>query len=307
MKINSENLNINLRHLRALQAVAEEGSFSAAAASLGIVPSALTEIVRQIEEAVGAPLFDRSTRPATVTQLGQSFLAETGPLMQGLDRAVTRLRQTAGLEAGLLSIGASPSAISELLAPELSEFLTEHPGLRCLLHDDIAEKLARMVAEGELDLAIAGRSLHSSDLRQRPLLRDAFGLACPAGHRLAGCDDARLEDLETETLIGLAPDTGTANLLQQSGAVPRALLHPRITAYSTIAQLCLIRAGLGVALLPRNAVLLFNDPQIRFVPLSDLDLWRTLYLIEPAQRRPSPAGTAFIRRLEDRFAQLTQA
>ncbi|MBZ4689300.1 MAG: LysR family transcriptional regulator [Cereibacter sp.] len=307
MKINSENLNINLRHLRALHAVAEAGSFSAAAAALGIVPSALSEIVRQIEDSVGAALFDRSSRPATVTPLGQAFLDETGPLMLGLDRAVTRLRQTAGLEAGSLSIGASPSAISELLAPLLAEFMRDHPALSCMLHDDIAERLARMVAEGQLDLAVAGRALRSPDLRQRPILRDAFGLACPADHPLVAAQEVQLADVAAETLIGLDPDSGASQLLLQSGAVPRALLQPRITAYSTIAQLCLIRAGLGVGLLPQNAVTLFNDPRIRFVPLADLELWRTLYLIEPAQRPPSPAGRAFVAALERRFDHLAAA
>lgn len=301
MKINAENLNINLRHLRALHAIAEEGSFSAAAGRLGIVPSALSEIVRQIEEAIGAPLFDRTSRPAQITPLGQDFLAETAPLMQGLDRAVTRLRQQAGLEAGVLTLGASPSAISELLAPVLAEFLAAHPGVGCLLHDDIAERLARMVAEGALDLAIAGRALQSPDLRQRPLLRDAFGLACPADHPLAVAGVARLADIDPAALIGLAADTGTSQLLAQSAAVPEALRRPRITAYSTIAQLCLIRAGLGVGLMPENAVTLFNDPRIRFVPLSDLPLWRTLYLIEPTRRPQSVAGQAFVRALERRF------
>ena len=66
MKINSENLNLNLRHLRAMQAIAQQGSFSVAASVLGIVPSALSVIVRQIDESLGAPLFDRSSRPAAI-------------------------------------------------------------------------------------------------------------------------------------------------------------------------------------------------------------------------------------------------
>lgn len=298
MKINAENLNINLRHVRALHSIAQQGTFSAAAASLGIVPSALSEVIRQLEAQIGAPLFDRATRPPSVTPLGRDFLRDTEPLLEGMDRAITRLRQGAGLERGSLSIGASPSAISELVAPVLAGFLDDHPGIDCVLHDDIAEALAGMVSDGRLDLAIAGRAHHSPDLRQREIMRDAFGLACRADHPLAGAGALHLDRIPPERLIGLDANTGTHQLLNQSGLLPEAFLHPRLRAHSTVAQLCMIRAGMGVALLPRNAVLLFRDPAILFREIADLPLSRMLYLLEPARRAQSHAARSFVARLE---------
>ncbi len=304
MKINSENLNINLRHLRALHSIARLGTFSAAASSLGIVPSALSEIVRQLEAAIGAPLFDRATRPPSVTPLGRDFLRDTEPLLEGMDRAVTRLRQSAGLEQGSLSVGASPSAISELIAPVLAGFLEGRPAIRCVLHDDIAERLAAMVSEGQLDLAIAGRAQHSPDLRQREIMRDPIGLVCAADHPLAGTDAVALEGIPANALIGLDADTGTQQLLAGCRRIPRAFLSPGLRAHSTIAQLCMVRAGLGVALLPKNAAMLFRDPEIRFREVQGLDLWRVLYLLEPARRPLSPIATGFIAALEERLPVL---
>ncbi|MGP9788831.1 LysR family transcriptional regulator [Roseinatronobacter sp. NSM] len=298
MKLESENINLNLRHLRALHAVAEEGSFSAAAARLSVVPSALSELVRQLEASIGAPLFDRRTRPPAITPLGQDFLRDTHPLLNGMDRAVSRLRQSAGLEDGTLLLGASPSAISDILVPVLQEFLNNRPGLRCRLHDDIAETLAHMVSDGRLDLAVAGRAQHSPDLRQRAILHDPVGLACCADHPLAAKDTVTLDDLDASMLIGLDPNTGTQHLLKGCAAIPDDFLTPRLQAHSTIAQLCMIRAGLGVALLPRNAVMLFRDPQICFVPVAGLDLWRSLYLLEPARRPMTAAARAFVAELE---------
>lgn len=296
MKINSDNMNINLRHLRALQAIADAGSFAAAAARLGVVPSALSELIRQLEASVGGALFDRATRPPMMTPLAAQFPAETAPLLDGIDRAVTRLRQSAGLEIGSLSVGASPSAISELVAPVLTRFLAVRPEIRLLLHDDIAERLAGMVAEGQLDLAVAGRALHSPDLRQEAIMRDRFGLACHADHPLTRAVRVTLADLAEVPLIGVAPETGTHQLLSQS-CLPEALRHPRLNAHSTVAQLCMIRAGLGAALLPQNAVGLFSDPRITFLPIADFDLWRTLYAIEPARRPLSPIAQAFLQEL----------
>ena len=306
MKMIAEKQTINFRHLRALHAVAAEGSFTAAAESLGVVPSALSELMRQLEASVGAPLFDRRSRPPVLTPLARDFLDDTTPLLDGMDRALTRLRQSAGLEEGELLLGASPSAISELLAPVLAEFLRDRPGLRCTLHDDIAERLAGMVSDGRLDLAIAGRAQHSPDLRQRAILRDPVGLACPAGHGFAEAGEVALADIPAADLIGLDPETGTQHLLAGCEAIPRAFLQTRLRAHSTVAQLCMIRAGLGLALLPRNAVTLFRDPGITFVPVAGLDLWRTLHLLEPARRPLTEAARAFVEALETTVPALTQ-
>ena len=294
-------MNINIRHIRALQAISREGTFAAAASVLGIVPSALTEIVRQLEASIGAPLFDRAVRPPAITPLGRAFLGETEPLLEGIDRAVTRLRQSAGLEQGTLSIGASPSAISGLVAPTLADFLAERPAIRCILHDDIAERLAELVSEGRLDLAVAGRARHSVDLRQREIMRDPFGLACPATHPLAGRGAVTLADIPADRLIVLDSNTGTQQLLSRCPQIPAAFHVQRLSAHSTVAQLCMIRAGLGMALLPRNAVALFQDPAIAFVEIADLSLWRTLYLLEPARRTPSNVAREFIALLEEQM------
>lgn len=294
MKMNSENLNINLRHLRAVRAIADMGSFTAAAAALGIVPSALSEIVRQLEAELGAPLFDRSHRPPAITPFGRDVLAETAPMLDGMQRALTRLRQNAGLQSGTLSIGAAPSAISDLVVPHLRSYLAAHPGIQCLVHDDIAERLAEMVAEGALDLAFAGRVRASADLHQREIGSDPVGLACAADHPLTQRDRIGLDDLPADQMIALDARTGSQRLLEESPLIPPALLRPRLRAHSTIAQLCMIRAGLGIGLLPQNAVELFRDPGIRFVPISGLDLRRRLFLLHPARRSPSVAAAAFL-------------
>ena len=88
MKINADNTNLNLRHLRALHAIRATGSFARAADLLGVVPSALTETIRQLEESAGLPLFDRRMRPPQLTPAGEELLAETGPALMALDRAL---------------------------------------------------------------------------------------------------------------------------------------------------------------------------------------------------------------------------
>lgn len=299
MKLNSENTNINLRHLRAIHAIWRQGSFVSAAEALGIVPSALTECVRQLEETVGQPLFDRRMRPPQPTPLGLEFLHETAPLVEEFDRALTRLTQNARLERGFLAIGAAPSAISGIVAPALAKFRERHPEVVVTLRDDVAERLAGLVAGGELDLAIAGRAGSSADLVQSEIGRDPFGLACRSDHPLARPGrTVRLADIEAQTLIHLDENTGTARLLAAHAALPEAMRRGRLKAQSTIAQLCLIRAGLGVAFLPQQAVKLFNDASLAFVTIEDLHLTRRLYILQPARRPASHIARTFLGYLE---------
>lgn len=293
MKINSRIPNIGLRHLRALHAIHGCGSFGRAAAELGVVPSALSETVRQIEVELGAPLFDRSQRPALPTPLAQALIVETAPLLNGFAQAFGRARAIAGLEAGELAVGSAPSAITGLVAPALARFRAAHPQIHVRLRDDVAERLAGLVRDGTLDLAVAGRPMPSPDICLTLLERDRFGLACAAAHALAGRDVVTLDDIAPGEVILLDRNTGAQQQLMAAPDLPPGLLDGRLQADSTIAQLCMIRAGLGVGVLPQNAVALFGDPQIRFVPISGFELWRDLYLLEPAQRAASQAALAF--------------
>lgn len=295
MKINSENTNINLRHLRAVHAIWQLGSFVRAAEALGVVPSALTDAVRQLEEMAGHALFDRRLRPPRPTALGLQFLEETRPLVDGLDRALVRLREGARLAHGTLAIGASPSAISGMVAPALAAFRKAYPAVSITVHDDIAEKLAALVSDGVLDLAIAGRAAKSPDLSQVEIGSDPVGLACRVDHPLAERRQSiRLADIDAETLIHLDGNTGTAELLARHDALPATFREGYLRTHSTVAQLCLVRAGVGVALLPREAVFLFNDPALAFVAIADLDLTRSLYLLQPARRTMSHVAERFL-------------
>ncbi|WP_102227207.1 LysR family transcriptional regulator [Acidimangrovimonas sediminis] len=294
MKSDSENTNFNLRHLRAVHAIWSEGSFVRAAERLGVVPSALTETVQRLEAIAGGQLFDRKSRPPVPTPLGLGFLRETEPLLRDLDGALARLRDQARGACLALRIGAAPSAISPLVAPALARFHARHPDVTVTIHDDVAERLAAMVTADELDLAIAGRAQTSPDLDQTEIGGDWFGLACHRDHPLARRGGpATLAEIDPDTLVHLGTDTGSARLLASCPGLPARLRSGRLRTHSTIAQLCLVREGAGVALLPRNAVGLFRDPAIRFVEISDLSLRRRLYLLRP-RARSNPMAEAFV-------------
>jgi len=293
MKIHSEKTNISLRHLRAAHTVWRQGSFTRAADILGVVPSALSETIRQLEELAGAPLFSRNARPISPTPLGLGFLQETAPLVSGLNGAIERLYMRGHLMTGSLRIGASPSAISGLIAPAIAAFHQRHPEITVTLHDDIAEHLAEKVIAGDLDLAIAGRSRETPELYQRLMKRDPVVLGCRTDSNIFAKGSIRLEEIDPRRLIHLDPDTGTADLIASSPDLGKRFLSGPLKAHSTVAQLCLLRAGVGYALMPLEALQLFNDPLIGSVPVEGLALERSLYLLSPRHRAPSHLATMF--------------
>lgn len=299
----SENSNISLRHLRAIHTIWQQGSFSRAADLLGVVPSALSETVRQIEELAGAPLFSRSSRPVQPTPLGQAFLEETAPLLTGVHQALGRLQRRGHLLEGRLAIGASPSAISDPIAPALAAFHQAHPEISVTLHDDIAEALALGVVSGKLDLALAGRARESLDLTQDLIGCDPIVLACRADDPLCQAGEVALDQIDPARLIHLDRATGTSELIATAPELGERFRTGPLNAHSTIAQLCLIRAGIGRALMPLNALRLFNDPAIDHARIADLALERRLYLLRPRHRPQSHVAQRFVDCLRAVLAQ----
>lgn len=293
MNTYSEKTNISLRHLRAAHAIWKQGSFTRAADILGVVPSALSETIRQLEELAGAPLFSRTGRPILPTPLGLSFLQETTPLVAGLNGALERLRARGHMMTGSLRIGASPSAISGLIAPAIAAFHQVYPDITVTLHDDIAEHLAEKVMSGDLDLAIAGRSRETAELHQRLMKRDPVVLGCRTDSRVYARGSIPLEEIDPAQLIHLDPDTGTADLIASAPELGERYRNGPLKAHSTVAQLCLLRAGVGYALMPLEALQLFNDPVISYVTVEGLRLERSLYLLSPRHRPTSHLATTF--------------
>ena len=173
--------------LTMLQVIAEAGSFAAAARQLGLVPSALTYRVRQIEDALDVLLFDRSARQAKPTEAGAELLREGGRLLQDIDAVANRVRRVAtGWEPQLtLSIDGviSPHTMLELV----EAFYAMSPPTRLKLRDGIMSGTREALTSGRADLAIGVSNIASdvAGLQQAPLGDLLFIYVVPPHHPLA--------------------------------------------------------------------------------------------------------------------------
>src|SRR3990170_385205 len=132
-------MKANLRQFHAFVAVARLGSFTQAARRLNLSQPALTVQIRQLEEAVGVRLFDRSTRRVMLTSIGKELATTLERVLQEIDAVMVNTKELASHIKGTITIGALPSISSKLLPATILEFQKQYPGIVVRLRDVLAQ------------------------------------------------------------------------------------------------------------------------------------------------------------------------
>ncbi len=209
--------SLNIRHMRVFVAVADQGSFTAAAGVLGLGVPAVTATIRQFEDVTGAALFDRTTRQVALTQTGARFLPIARRLLADFEEALGDLDALSKGIGGKITIAAAPSVLTRILPAVISEFVATHPDARIRLDERNAGEVHEAVANNAADFGIAGEWQALPDIAFRPLFSDRFGVLCRADHAFARKSVLRWSDLTGQKLVGLGPESGTGALMAQPG------------------------------------------------------------------------------------------
>lgn len=247
---------MELRHLRSFIAVAEDLSFTQAAARVHVAQPALSVQVRQLEEEIGVTLFDRSRRAIRLTDAGVVLLAEARRLLAGLEQGVDLVRRTGTGAVGRLTIGFVPSASNGALPPMLRRFGTSHPDVALDLREMAPDALVRELHEHRIDLALLYLPFADTSLATAVVARESFVVALPEDHPLAArarIDVARLRDEPfvlpaRHGMPGLRAQV--LDICREAGFTPGAV-QDDVWLVQTIVGL--VAAGIGVALIPASA------------------------------------------------------
>jgi DNA-binding transcriptional LysR family regulator len=254
---------LDLKRLRVLREVAERGSFSAAAESLYVSQSAISQGIAALEAEVGAPLLLRLRSGTVLTEAGTLLVAHGDAAIARLDQAERELDELSGMRAGELRIVSFPSASATILTRAARIFQERFPNIHLLLDEGDPEDSLPMLRRGESDIAIVyDFELEplgpDRDLVFTGLLDEDMHLALPPDHPLARCAAVRLEELSDDAWLCGNSEASCRRLT--IGVCERAGFHPDISYQSndyTVMQ-ALIAAGMGVTLLPDLALLLRN-------------------------------------------------
>jgi DNA-binding transcriptional LysR family regulator len=244
---------MELRHLQALVAVAEQGSFSAAADHLGTVQSNISAHVARLEREVGSTLVDRTA--GRLTPEGEVVVARAYRVIGELEALVADVGAMREAVAGNVRVGMIGTTARWLVPMLLAELSERHPRLHLLVADGNTVALEPQLAAGRFDLAVLSYPVPGRDLVFEPLFDEDVTVVVPIGDDpLSGAERIDLIDLERLELLLPAPGTPFRSELDATLKPAGVRLRPRVELDGVRLLASLTFEGYGPALLPATAV-----------------------------------------------------
>jgi DNA-binding transcriptional LysR family regulator len=289
---------IDLSTLRVVIAAADLGSISAASERLQLAVAAASARITALEESLGFRVFERSSRGVQLTPAGQMLVQRSRALLTDADRLAQHLRgYSEGLQ-GHVRVLANTSALLEVLPQRLEQFMKAHPLIRIDLEERGSPEIPLALIEGRADFGVVDLPVPPAGLTFTPFFTDTLVLLTPRTHRLASRRRLRLADALDEPFITLTDGTALSNRLLASAADAGRALNVRMRMRGFDAVCRMVAAGLGVGVLPLEAV----APQLAHLPLSAVplsDAWaqRTHHIATRTDAPPAPAALTLIRAL----------
>jgi DNA-binding transcriptional LysR family regulator len=243
---------MELRQLEYFLAVVEEGSFTAAAARLYMVQSSLSAALRGLERELGTELFVRGRRGVELTDAGRALLEPARAAIADAGRARDAVAEVKGLVRGTVRVAtvAVPRRVD--VVETVRQFQDRNPGVQVYLLHDGARDLVRLVAEGQVDLAVTPLTHRTSPaLRFEPVLSTPLAVACPAGHRLSGAHDVDVRELLDEPIIDLPSGWWVRDLFDHMLEERNLHRQVRLEVNEWFGALTMVERGVGISYGPR--------------------------------------------------------
>jgi DNA-binding transcriptional LysR family regulator len=293
-------MNITLRQLYGFRAVADVGTFTAAAQRLQVAQPALSLNIRDLERELGAKLFDRTTRRVELTAAGREFLQSVDKLIADLEHAVQNTRDLADRKRGRLVVAAPPLLAALIVPGAVADYKKRFPAIEVSVIDAQTNVIVDKVRGGEADCGIGTFSEAEEGIRREGLFEDALMAWCPAQSPCAKSNRLAWKDLPAGQLIALTRDSRIRFLVDQAYLSTGQTVRPAYEVSHMTTAIMMVEAGLGVAVLPAYVwgfARVFN-----VVPkfLCEPEVRREVAIIQPNGRSLSPAAEAFLKYLGKR-------
>jgi LysR family transcriptional regulator, transcription activator of glutamate synthase operon len=286
---------MELRQLRYLVALAEERSFTRAAAREHIAQPALSQQLRRLEDELGLLLVERTTRQLSITAAGGLLVARARRILGELEAAHAELESLRGVRTGRVRVGAIHTMGPVDVSLALAIFHERYPGVELTVREESSEELAEMLRDDELDLAFLSvtERVESHGLALHQLVSEELVVLLPPDHRLARRRRLRMAELRGEEFISYRPGARLRELLFAAGR--EAGFEPQVKLESNESQRVrrLVSRGMGVAILPRSDAV-SPGAEVAVAALIEPPLSRDITLAWRQERRHPPAVTEFL-------------
>jgi DNA-binding transcriptional LysR family regulator len=297
---------VELRQLEHFLAVVEEGSFTRAAARLYMVQSSLSGSLLGLERELGTQLFTRGPRGAEPTEAGRAFLGHARSMIAEAEQARDAVAAVKGLIRGSVRVAAVALPRDLDLAETIRWFRDEHSGVDLHIVPTSARQAARLVAEDQVDFAVAPLPPAAQPaLRFDRLASTPLAVVCPPGHRLAGAHDVDPRELVDEFVVDLGRGWWARELfdhmMEERGLERRVGLE--VADLSSV--LDLVERGLGLAYAPLGCIDRTTYARIGTATLAHAPLWELGVVTKPGGPH-APAARAFLAGYLQRCASLPE-
>jgi LysR family transcriptional regulator for metE and metH len=247
------NAKLEIRHLKLLAAVAEEGSVTRAGNKLHLTQSALSHQLRDAEEKLGTPLFLRLGKKMVLTPCGEKLLACAHHVLEELARTESQIEALNGGSRGVIRLSTECYTCYHWLPPLLKKFHSKFPKVEVSIDADATSNPAPALLEGKLEVAIMSCPPRNKSLRITPMFEDEMVLVLAPGHRLASCTQVHPRELAQETVL-IYPPREKSTLLHKVLAPLQVEPAGVIEVPLTEVMVEWAAAGTGVGFLARWAV-----------------------------------------------------
>jgi DNA-binding transcriptional LysR family regulator len=284
---------MDLRQLRYFLAVAEELSFTRAAARLNISQPPLSQQIAQLEAELDTKLFTRTSRRVELTAAGQELEAQARALLEQAARTRLHVKAIGAGRSGTIAIGATGTILRGGLAQWLSAYRRHAPDVRTVIFEQAPALQVKAVLELRTDISFNRSVADSAELASTLAWQEAISVILPRGHRLVGRPHVGLAELSADEHVMLHPDSSEFARYLLRCCVDAGFL-PRISQQVVDSQSIpsLIAAGFGVSLVPASTAA-FTSDDVVFVPIAPA-LVADVYMIY-RRREQSPTVHEFLR------------
>lgn len=285
----------DLVSLALFRSVAAGGSIAQAANRHGVVPSAVSKRIADLEALVGAPLLTRHRRGVELTPAGRDLLRHAEALRDAVDRMETEMGAHATGRRGAVRVAANSSSISQFLPEDLAEFVAAHPDLSVHLTEMTSVEVIEAVRTGRADLGIFSGLTEQVGLSLMPYRRDTLVVVMPADHPLATRKVLRLADVVGQPFVALQAGSSIQTWLDRRAEELGARIRTQVALQSFDGVRRMVQARLGIAVLPFGAVEPYmNAARLAMVPLDEPWATRDLMLAVRDLAEVSPQTAALI-------------
>jgi len=282
-----------LKQLRLFEAVARLGTYTQAARDLHLTQPAVSIQMKNLEGYVGLPLFEQTGKNLSVTEAGRVLLDHARTVLEEMESLQSAVDQLKGLRTGRLRIS-SVTTVNYFAPALLRTFCERYPGITVAMGVANRQELLGQLEENTIDMAIMGRPPVESGLVAEPFLDNPLVIVAPPDHPLARRKSIPLSILADHVFLMREPGSGTRSAMERYFGEKGIAITPSIEVSGAEALKQGVQAGLGLAMMSRDAVELeVASGRLVELKVAGLPIHRKWFLVHRQNKRLSPSAEAF--------------